>query len=281
MTTIERHDTSDVEFSARRAAIHREDVDACLEVIVERPALLVDVWMSARDWVGQLSVCDPSSEEICRGLRIAGRAGAAVLARAVATSNVHLSIDGRECDLPPTGPTSRAHPGTFCEAFFIGLIVRDRVALDLLAGIPIDALRASPSVADEYLYGFARHLSALWRGEPDATSLLVSALEATDPDGPAITTPDEALNLAVPWMKLSMHFSLKDSIGFQQALTEALTLHRRYWRGETRCWDPRGFIAMGPLGIACLAYDNGVRVEVDSPYAPHWLVRGGCAVRPS
>ncbi|MEU4504031.1 immunity 49 family protein [Streptomyces sp. NPDC024089] len=53
-----------------------------------------------------------------------------------------------------------------------------------------------------------------------------------------------------------------------QALAEALELHKAYWSTPERSGDIAGFLALGPLAIACLAYDAGFPVEVESEYLP-------------
>lgn len=37
--------------------------------------------------------------------------------------------------------------------------------------------------------------------------------------------------------------------------------------------DPSGWLALEPLGIACLARQRGIPVDVESDYIPAWLVR--------
>ena len=38
-----------------------------------------------------------------------------------------------------------------------------------------------------------------------------------------------------------------------------------------------GFIAIGPLGLAALAHDRGIAIDVSSGYLPAWLLRGELA----
>ncbi|MEU8784799.1 immunity 49 family protein [Streptomyces sp. NPDC048637] len=60
----------------------------------------------------------------------------------------------------------------------------------------------------------------------------------------------------------------KDHEGFNQALAEALELHKAYWSREDRSDDIVGYLALGPLAMACLAYDAGIPIEVESEYLP-------------
>jgi Immunity protein 49 len=67
---------------------------------------------------------------------------------------------------------------------------------------------------------------------------------------------------------------------FDEALRNALILHRRYWRdfepnpGERRANDPHGFIALGPLAWATLRHDRGLAVTITSDCLPRSVVEG-------
>jgi hypothetical protein len=77
-----------------------------------------------------------------------------------------------------------------------------------------------------------------------------------------------------PPINLFYHFVRKDEEGFSPALVEALKLHRLYWTlNEDREADIDGSIALGPLAIACLAYDGEIPIEVESDYLPKHLLQ--------
>jgi hypothetical protein len=55
-----------------------------------------------------------------------------------------------------------------------------------------------------------------------------------------------------------------------------LQAHRDHWtRTEERAKSPAGFLALGPLAIACLAKEAGFRIRVRSDYLPGTLLGGG------
>lgn len=77
-----------------------------------------------------------------------------------------------------------------------------------------------------------------------------------------------------PPINLFYHFVRRDVEGFSPALAEALKLHRAYWTlNEERTTDIDGSIALGPLAIACLAYDGELPIDVESEYLPHHLLQ--------
>ncbi|MGO4648188.1 immunity 49 family protein [Nocardia sp. 2YAB30] len=67
----------------------------------------------------------------------------------------------------------------------------------------------------------------------------------------------------------------RDEALFNDSLAVASDLHRSFWtRDDERNNDPRGFIALGPLAIACWARDTGISVEVESEYLPEHFLQG-------
>jgi hypothetical protein len=79
-----------------------------------------------------------------------------------------------------------------------------------------------------------------------------------------------------PPINLFHHFVRKDEEGFSPALVEALKLHKAYWTlTEDRSTDIDGAVALGPLAIACLAYDAGFPIDVESDYLPKHLLTHG------
>jgi hypothetical protein len=83
-------------------------------------------------------------------------------------------------------------------------------------------------------------------------------------------------NILYPPINLFHRSVRKDEADFNQALVEALELHKAYWTAdEDRANDPEGRIALGPLAVACLAYDGGIPIEVESDYLPKHLLQPG------
>jgi Immunity protein 49 len=64
-----------------------------------------------------------------------------------------------------------------------------------------------------------------------------------------------------------------DAQAFNESLAKALELHKKHYSSDERMsGDPRGFIAIAPLGITCYAYDAGFPIEVESDYIPKYIV---------
>ncbi|GLZ29448.1 hypothetical protein Lesp02_16380 [Lentzea sp. NBRC 105346] len=76
------------------------------------------------------------------------------------------------------------------------------------------------------------------------------------------------LKIVFPWLELFNHLGEEgQEQQFNNALAEALTLHKEHWTATPESTDnPLGYIALGPLALACVARDTGTQIEVESEY---------------
>ncbi|GEM_PF-3048594 len=73
-----------------------------------------------------------------------------------------------------------------------------------------------------------------------------------------------------------------DQDAFTEHLFDGLTYHKMLWgqerglnKGDAPLFkDPHGFISWAHTALAAMAYDKGIRVEVESDYMPKWIVEG-------
>lgn len=174
-----------------------------------------------------------------------------------------------------TGPTTDSNTVNWLTALYLAMICRDRPRLDALAGIPVELLRESSYEYDEFLYSWVRALQIRWRGEANLIDTVLEAMNGTDPERLARFQAAPVLQLYYPPMELFYHLTQREDAKFNDSLANALDLHRRYWTAEAeRVRDPEGFVALGPLAMACLARDAGVTIEVESDYLPIHLLNG-------
>ncbi|WP_406450308.1 immunity 49 family protein [Streptomyces sp. NBC_00876] len=103
---------------------------------------------------------------------------------------------------------------------------------------------------------------------------LTAAFQSSHPDVTEIAPRDWLQNISYPPINLFYQFVKHDHDGFNAALAEALELHKKYWtRDEDRAEDIKGLWAIGPLAIACLAYDGDFPIDVESEYLPKHLLQ--------
>lgn len=104
---------------------------------------------------------------------------------------------------------------------------------------------------------------------------LAEAIEGTDPEVAVVAGRELVLlQLLHPPIGAFFQFLRQDAEALNEALVERLELHRRHWTAdEERAEDCDGCVALALLGVACLAHDVGLPIEVGSAYLPEYLVR--------
>lgn len=234
------------------------------------------VLSTARSYAGYQAASKPDTAELCRALRIGAQASAAIFALASGKGQVELPLANQRVKLAATGPTDATHAGNWRVGWWLAHIVRDRASIDVLASTPMSVLRRSSTRGDECQYLFIEALQKFEDRAPDWSSKLQAALDATDPSKVGLSDEDFVLNILVPEMQMLFRFALGEIVPFGEALEFALERHKKYWSASRRQKDPHGFLALGPLAIASIAFDADMPISVESDYLPVELVEDHC-----
>nr|WP_202426466.1 immunity 49 family protein [Streptomyces sp. HUCO-GS316] len=186
-----------------------------------------------------------------------------------------IGSSGEVKNLPATGPTSYAHAGAWLTSVYLATICRDNGRLDRLMQVPVSFLRESGMVFDEYVYDWVEALQSYWAGRAtDMWDKLLAAVNGTDPEAPRIVGKEMMLKLLYPPLELFQLYNRQETERFNESLAQALAWHKQYWTGdEARSQSSDGLVALGPLAIACMAYDNDLPIEVESEYLPKHLLK--------
>ncbi|MFJ2646239.1 immunity 49 family protein [Streptomyces sp. NPDC087420] len=247
---------------------------------LEHSTFLIDsTFSTALLMVNARSVVDPraAAVETWEAVVNAMQLGSALFeVTAVSEGSVEYRIDRKLWDLPAAGPMPSADAGNWLTAFWLAVVCRDQGRMTRLCDIPLERLRSPEGKYDEYIYHWVDVLQTYWQRRPGLVEKLTATLQASDPSVARITPKDMLQGLMYPPINLFYNFVRKNEEGFGPALEEALHLHKMYWTlDEDRAADISGSIALGPLAIACLAYDGGIPIDVESEYLPkHLLERG-------
>ncbi|OKJ00560.1 hypothetical protein AMK18_18140 [Streptomyces sp. CB01249] len=195
-------------------------------------------------------------------------------ASAVNEGTVECRINRKLRTIPAAGPLSTADAGNWLSGFWLAVICRDQERMTQLSEIPLERLRSPQGQYDEYIYHWVDTLQTWWLRGPDLADKLIATIEASDPAVAQITPRDLMDGTLYPPINLFYHYVRQDRDGFSPALTEALKLHKAYWTlNEDRATDINGSIALGPLAIACLAYDADFPLDIESDYLPKHLLQ--------
>ncbi|MFG3363505.1 immunity 49 family protein [Streptomyces sp. NPDC048156] len=187
---------------------------------------------------------------------------------------VECRISRKVRNLRGIGPRSTADAGAWLNAFWLAVICREQERMTQLCEVPLDRLRAPEGQYDEYIYHWVDALQTYWLRRPGLVEKLTATFQASDPSVAHVAPRDLLDGVLYPPINLFYHFVRKDEEGFSPALVEALKLHKAYWTlNEERATDIDGAVALGPLAIACLAYDGGIPIDVESDYLPKHLLQ--------
>ncbi|MFC9191330.1 immunity 49 family protein [Streptomyces cyaneofuscatus] len=276
-TTIARHDLSAGPDTERLADGLDEDLIEEIDDLETTAVLIDSAFSSARLSLSARCVADPraSAIETWESTVNALQLGSALFAvTGVQDGSVECRINRKLRTIPATGPMSTADAGTWLSAFWLAVICRDQDRMTQLSEIPLERLRSPEGSYDEYIYRWVDTLQSWWLRRPDLADKLIATIEASDPAVARIAPQDLLQAVLYPPINLFYHYVRNDRDGFAPALADALKLHKTYWTlNEDRAKDIDGSIALGPLAIACLAYDAEFPLDIESDYLPKHLLQ--------
>ncbi|MGW3988135.1 immunity 49 family protein [Streptomyces sp. NPDC004830] len=277
-TTVARHWEPRPQ-SASWAESLGEDVAADAEKVEQRPGRLDFMFDTALLHLQARCTVDPRAAQLetWEATVSALQIGSALFAATGQVDGVvECRINHQVRRIPAIGPRPYADAGNWLTTFWLAVICRDRQRLTQLCEIPVERLRSPEGQFHEYIYHWVAALQAYWLQTPGLVDELTAAFQQSHPDAARFVPRDLLQHVLYPPMNLFHRFLRKDHDGFNQALVEALELHKAYWTAdEDRAKDPEGRIAVGVLAVACLALDGGIPIQVESDYLPkHLLERG-------
>ncbi|MHC0429494.1 immunity 49 family protein [Streptomyces sp. O3] len=232
---------------------------------------LAQVHVNARLAVDPNASHLPTWEAVVSAMQI----GSALFATSgpVGSEPAECRISDEMRTLPQTGPLSAHTAGNWLTAFYYAIVCRDQARMTMLCNVPLDILRASPVEYDEFIFLWIDVLQAYWLERPGLVDKLIAAIEKSHPDQAPNTDRESLDRILYQPINLFHRFLRKDHEGFQQTLVEALELHKEYWTASQEREDSvEGYLAVGPLAIACLAFDANFPIDVESPYIPSELL---------
>ncbi len=191
----------------------------------------------------------------------------------VSEGAVECRISHKVRRIPAVGPLSTACAGNWLTAFWLAVICRDTQRMTQLCEIPLDRLLSPPGSYDEYIYSWVDTLQTYWLRRPGLVEKLTNTLQMSHPDVARIAPRDLLDGVLYPPIHLFSRLIARDWDGFAAGMVDALKLHQAYWTlNEDRASDIDGSITLGPLAMACWAYDGQVPLGVESDYLPKHLI---------
>ncbi|MEU7066504.1 immunity 49 family protein [Streptomyces sp. NPDC046161] len=250
-----------------------------VEELEESPHMIDFTFSSALLALQAHAVADPSGArlETWEATVTAMQVGSALFAvTGTSEGSVQCFINDKLRTIPAIGHQPFANAGNWLSAFWLAVICREQKRMTQLCEVPIERLRSPEGTYDEFIYHWIDVQQTYWLRRPGLAEKLMAAFEASNPEVARNTPPDALQGVIYPPLNLFYHFVRKHEAEFGPALTEALNSHKAYWTmDEERATDIDGALALGPLAMACLAYDGKLPIGVESPFIPKYLLEHG------
>lgn len=276
---VGRHEV-DPEWSARSLTKIERRIEETVDTLPSsRTTALSGLMMDALSHLGHRCAVDPlgSNGDTWDSLCFAAEVGDAIYAVATAEegATVEIALQGKQIPVTATGPVYFASGGTWLTANHLAAIARDVAKTQRLSEVPLDVLRGSGSEEPEYVFLMVDMFQKFNLQQHGVHEALNAALKATDPAEIDPVHREHVRVVAFP--QLNMFHNIINAgreEQFNTSLAEALELYKELWSTEENEESPNGYVAIGPLGLASVAHDAGIPIEVDSEYLPRYLHNG-------
>ncbi|ELJ8837722.1 immunity 49 family protein [Vibrio parahaemolyticus] len=167
--------------------------------------------------------------------------------------------------------TGCINPNRWIDIYFISTIVRDKPSLDALASFPISLMKQSSTKVGELSYMLVDVIQSFHNRTSDYPDKLVAAMDAAVAQG-----DNWALEIAMGILETFAALTTNIGYDFEGVLVKNLQFQEKYHLREL---GPdrigiRTFINFPLLGMACMWYDKGHRLSVETGWLPPYLVEG-------
>jgi hypothetical protein len=224
------------------------------------------------------SVVAPDAPEVARALLIAAQAKTAIFVAARVEEPPRYVTLGEGPPITYSSPIDEAyvHVGTWTDAFYLAAITRQSDLLAVLRGVPTDLLRQSSTRGSDFAYQYVDFLKDAW-----ATAQFTHYAEFIDLEKRCAACTDRTArckyvrHLTAPFLSVLRCVEAGDSASLNSALAEASKMHKKYWNASEKLRnDFDGFVSLQLTAAAALAWDRGMRFDVESDYTPRSWVTG-------
>ncbi|MFB1073194.1 immunity 49 family protein [Vibrio diabolicus] len=167
--------------------------------------------------------------------------------------------------------TGCINPNRWIDMYFISTIVRDRPSMDALASFPIPLMKKSSTKAGELSYMLVDVIQSFHNRTSDYPDKLVAAMDAAVAQG-----DNWALEIAMGILETFAALTTDIGYDFEEVLVKNLQFQEKYHLrelGSDRI-GIRTFINFPLLGMACMWYDKGNRLSIETGWLPPYLVEG-------
>lgn len=185
-------------------------------------------------------------------------------------------MDIDDDSIPVTGKYKNCYTNAnyWVTAFYLAIIMRDMTAVGILSQVTEDIFKADEQGSNN----FDNQLAALYKAIFNPAANFAEQLVITT----ASFIPDEFTDARFKYVSrifwpqvaiIQAIFTPGSEDKFNELMTEALKLHKEYWKLKSRSTDAEGVISLPLTALAVLAHDHaGYKLTVKNGYILDWLV---------
>ena len=183
-----------------------------------------------------------------------------------------VTIDGETFELTGARKTDFIDTGHWEKAFYSAVILRDRSAIHSLREVDETVFLNANLNCNSFDLALVTIMQNLFAGGADMGNLLEKALLADDPDNDRLPY---SYHILLPLIALYRCIFTPDAeVEFNSEMRDAVGKHKVFWKKQNSQND-EGWISLPLIAAAAFAYDrNGYRLDFETDYIPHWLVKG-------
>jgi Immunity protein 49 len=223
-------------------------------------------------------VLSPDSREAASALCLEAQANTAMLVFG------RIEDPPRYCPLgegPPVtysepADESHVHVGRWTDAWYQAAVTRQANLLSMLRDVPTDLLRRSSTRGSDFAYRHVDFIKETWLDARFIHHPVFTELEEIS--AACLDNTDRCQyvrHLTAPFLEVLRQIEKGDERQLDAALTEASQMHKKYWSAtKKRRQELEGLVSLKLTAAAALAWDRGMRFDVESDYIPKSWVTG-------
>lgn len=166
----------------------------------------------------------------------------------------------------------------WADAWCAALAARDEATLAGMRPLPTAQFHDARVQIDEYQYALAEAFLAI---KDDRDDCLAAVARARELWKRRTVAKKSAADIAAALLTVIEALVGGEAAAFNDALYRALVAHAKHWSKGDDILHARGWVALRHVGLACLALDRGIAIEIESPYLPRALVESKFFAEPS
>jgi hypothetical protein len=208
-----------------------------------------------------------------RALNATAEIGAAMFLASGQDGPVSFTLEGKSIVGRGGASYMEEQPGTWQSVFHAANLVRNEQALKVVLDYPIERFRRVAPASEEFDLLIVETFKRFRLRDPSWRETAARLDVAAEPQNLRVATPRllAPLRALVP---IVAAIDTGDQARFTAACVEALKVHKATWTHGTSKTNPVGMLALGVAGLAAVGVDRGLKYEIESGYAPRWLVEG-------